>query len=118
MHSAVVGIIDNKYIPWMNVTFKLSQHSLQCGRNGTQVQWNGQALRHQPAVGVGERRRKIHVISKDTGICGSTNGHGHLIRNGKQRVLKQLQGNWISLHQCKVKAVRDTNDLGCRTIVT
>ena len=46
------------------------------------------------------------------------NSHGHLIRNGKKRVLKQLQGNGISLHQFKVKAVRDTNDLGCRTIIT
>ncbi|GIT24482.1 MAG: hypothetical protein CM1200mP41_05260 [Gammaproteobacteria bacterium] len=44
--------------------------------------------------------------------------HGHLTRNGKQRVLKQLQGNGSVFINLKGKAVRDTNDLGCRTIVT
>ena len=40
MHAAVVRIIDNKYIPRMNVTFKLSSNLRQFSCNNQHIQGN------------------------------------------------------------------------------
>ena len=53
------------------------------------------ALRDGAAVGVAERRRVVHVVLEHAGIGGPQDRQGHLVRDGQQRVLEQLEPDGI-----------------------
>ena len=55
----------------------------------------GQALRHQPSLGVGESGGEVHVVLEDPGIGGPGDGHRHLVGDGKDGVLEQLERDRI-----------------------
>src|SRR5439155_21559504 len=60
-----------------------------------QVAGQGQALRHRPALGVAEGRRVVHVVLEDARVRGAQDGESHLVGDGQQRVLEQLEADGI-----------------------
>src|SRR5258708_1531059 len=55
----------------------------------------GQALRGELAIGVGEPGRVVHVVLEHARISRAEHRQRHLVGDGKNRVLEQLERNRI-----------------------
>src|SRR5205814_2238814 len=54
-----------------------------------------EALRDQIALGVGEPGRVIHVVLEHARIGGAEHGERHIVGDGENGVLEELEGNRV-----------------------
>ena len=62
VHAAFERVVHDEDVARPDVVPEAAQHRRQRGRDRAEVAGQGQALRDQPAVGVAERRRVVHVV--------------------------------------------------------
>ena len=51
----------------------------------------GQPLRDQAAVAVGERGGEVHVVAEHAGVGGAADGERHLVRDSEDGVAEELE---------------------------
>ena len=96
VHAAVEGIVHDEDVARIDVVARSARMiDVERGRDRAQVPGQGQPLRHQPAVGVGEGGGEIHVVPQHAGIGGAADGQRHLVGDGEHGVLEQLEGDGI-----------------------
>ena len=91
VHAAFEGVVHDEHVAFVDVALELAEHGGERGFDGAEVHRDGQALCDHPAVRVRERRREVHVVAQDPRIGGPADGHRHLVRDGEDGVLEQLE---------------------------
>ena len=95
MHSAFEGIVQRVDVARPHpVAVAPDRGGERIGERG-QVAGQGQSLRHRPALRVAEGRRVVHVVLEHAGVRGPQDSEGHLVGDGQQRVLEQLEADGI-----------------------
>ena len=108
VHTAIEGVIHDEDVAWPHVVPELPHDRLERRGNRPEMAGERQPLRDQLAVGVGQRGREVHIVLQHAGVGGTHDGQGHLIGDGKNRILEQLEGNrvcdfrhpYVSLGRC------------------
>ncbi len=56
--AARIGVVAGQHVAFMDVVAEMREAGLQCRHDDAEMHRHGKALRHQPAMGVADRRRK------------------------------------------------------------
>ena len=97
MHPAVERIVHDEHVARRDVASEVAHDRGHGGRHRAQMPGQGEALRDELAVGVGERGGIIHVVLEHARIGGAEDGQRHLVGDGEDRVLEQLEGDGIEV---------------------
>ena len=89
------GSFRQKTSPGEDVAVEPLDHRGEGRRKRAQVAGQRQPLRDKAAVGVGERRREVHVVAQHAGIGCPADGHRHLVGDGEDGVPEQLEGDRV-----------------------
>ena len=95
VHAAVERVVHHVDVAGMDVVAIVAQHRFDGGRHGAEMARQGEALRDQAPVAVGERRGEIHVVAQDARIGGAADGERHLVRDGEDGVPEELEAEGI-----------------------
>ena len=95
VHAAVERVVHHVDVAGMDVVAIVAQHRFDGGGHGAEMARQGEALRDQAPVAVGERRGEIHVVAQDARIGGAADGERHLVRDGEDGVPEELEAEGI-----------------------
>ena len=95
VHAAVERVVHHVDVAGMDVVAIVAQHRFDGGRHGAEMARQGEALRDQAPVAVGERRGEIHVVAEHARIGGAADGERHLVRDGEDGVPEELEAEGI-----------------------
>ena len=95
VHPALEGVVEREDVALRHVVPVFADDGGECLRDRPEVGWQGQPLRDQPALPVAEGGRVVHVVLEHRGIGRAVDRQRHLVGDGEQRVLEQLEGDGI-----------------------
>ena len=108
VHAAGKGVVEGIDVARRHPIAEAFHDFIERRGNRAQMAGDGQSLGHQPAVGRGKRGGVVHVGLEHTGIGRAKDGQGHLVGDGEDRVLEQLERDGV------VDLVHGHSSSGCR----
>ena len=108
VHAAGKGVVEGVDVARPHPIAEAIHDFLERGGNRAQVAGDGQSLGHQPAVGGGKCGGVVHVGLEHAGVGGAKDGQGHLVGDGEDRALEQLERDGV------VDLVHGGSSSGCR----
>ena len=95
VHAAVERVVHDEHVARRHVVAEVAHDRFHRGRHRAEMARQGQALRDELAVGVGEAGRVVHVVLEHARIGRAEDGQRHLVGDREDRVLEQLEGDRI-----------------------
>ena len=119
VHAAVERVVHDEDVAGRHVVPEVAHDRLHGGRHRAEMARQGQALGREPAVGVGEARRIVHVVLEHARIGRPEHGKRHLVGDREDRVLEQLERDRVvdlrHLRNPPVIQTRNSTHVPCRT---
>ena len=95
VHAALEGVVHDEDVARPDVLPELRDHRSERGRDRAEMARQRQALRHELAVRVAERRRVVHVVLEHARVGRAEHGERHLVGDREDRVAEQLEGDRV-----------------------
>ena len=91
VHAAVERVVHDEDVARRHVVLEVTHDGVHGRRHRAEMAGQGEALRRELAVGIGEARRIVHVVLEHARVGGAEHRQRHLVGDREDRVLEQLQ---------------------------
>ncbi len=96
MRPALEGVVQDEHVAGHEARAELAAHVGHGVGDGAQMQGQSQALGDETALHVAEGARHVHGVLEVVRVGGAHQGDGHLVHDGIEAVLHQLEENGIA----------------------
>jgi hypothetical protein len=91
MHAAVERVVHDEDVARRHVVLEVAHDGFHGRRHRAEMAGQGEPLRRELAIGIGEARRIIHVVLEHARVGGAEDRQRHLVGDREDRILEQLQ---------------------------